>query len=364
MTTQTPTPLPTKRRVAALTADGRGVIVEEPVPELPPGHLLIRTRRSMISAGTHLGNVRAKRAQGAGPDADAAAGHVTPIGYQCVGEVVAVGTGVTRFEPGQRVAAFGPGAKHSGWNVVPQNLCAVVPTEVCDDDASGVNVLLTALQAVRRSEPVFGEYLLVVGMGIVGQLSAQIGQIAGYRVMGWDTLPLRLEIAQRWGIEGVHRVPASDTQAVVREFTASLGFDAAILAFGGDGSDTLTQVGEVMRTTPDGHQEGRVVLPGGVTTTARWGAALGNLDLRSSARTGPGYHDSEWEVGARDYPKPWVRWDTQTNLELALRYLAAGRLRVEPLLTHHFPLDEFAAAVDLLADEPESALGVVLDLDE
>ena len=93
--------------------------------------------------------------------------------------------------------------------------------------------------------------------------------------------------------------------------------------------------------------------------THGFGSALGNVDLRSAARTGPGYHDPAYERG-QAYPEVFVEWPTQRNLAECLRAMAAGKLRVQPLYTHEFALEEIAAAVDVLVESPPEALGVVL----
>ena len=104
---------------------------------------------------------------------------------------------------------------------------------------------------------------------------------------------------------------------------------------------------------------GRIVLVGGAQITHGFGASLGNVDVRSSARTGPGYHDEAYEQG-REYPKVFVEWPTQRNLAECLRAMVAGKLQVSPLYTHEFVLDDIAAAVDVLVESPAEALGVVL----
>jgi threonine dehydrogenase-like Zn-dependent dehydrogenase len=115
----------------------------------------------------------------------------------------------------------------------------------------------------------------------------------------------------------------------------------------------------MMKLTPDGHRMGRIVGVGGVTAQVGLAAALGNIDLISAARTGPGYHDEAWERGA-DYPPVFVEFDTQRNLEESLRAMAEGRLRVEAMITHRVPLDRAPEVCEELIQRPDAALGVVL----
>ena len=81
--------------------------------------------------------------------------------------------------------------------------------------------------------------------------------------------------------------------------------------------------------------------------------------MRSAARTGPGYHDEAYEHGA-DYPRTFVEWPTQRNMEECLRAIERGALKVRQLYTHEFALGDIAAAVDVLVESPDAALGVIL----
>lgn len=111
--------------------------------------------------------------------------------------------------------------------------------------------------------------------------------------------------------------------------------------------------------TPDGHRMGCITIVGGCSLTTKYASKTGNLDVRSSARTGPGYHDEAWEFG-RDYPPVFIQWDTQRNLRLCLRLMQEGRLHVESLITHRVPLAQAPAACENLLEHPEKALGVIL----
>lgn len=347
---------PRRRRVGVLDGDYQGTVLTQSVPPLRKGEIMIQVKASLISPGTQLGDVRARRA-----GKEALRGAPRLCGYQNAGRVAAVASNVTQFAPGERVAAMGPGALHATYAVVPQNLCTRLPAGIGYDHASGMNLVLTAVQCLRRAEAQFGENMLVVGMGLVGQLCAQVGRAAGLRVMAWDTLRPRLAIAKRAGAEAMVQVGSEDPGPPAMEFTDGLGFDIAVLAFGGDGTPALNQVVDVMKITPDGHRMGRIMLVGGVKTSSVWGAGLGNLDLRSAARTGPGYHDNDWEHGRSEYPPVFVRWTTRSNMDMALRWMTEGKLKMEPLITHRMPLSEFRQAVDMFALRPQKALGVVLN---
>jgi len=348
--------LPKERVVGALDGTGHGCVITQPVPELGPGIVLVKVHVSLISPGTELSG--AKKARAAGKTDP---GKPRPFGYQNAGEVIAVHGDVTDVSVGDRVACMGAGyAQHANYAVVPQRLCARLPEGVSFEQAAYTHLSATALQAIRRGKPELGENVLIVGMGIVGQLAAQHARLSGAFVMGWDMVPFRCETARKCGIHGTTVVGADDAKSVAEAFTRGDGFDMAVMAFGGDGTEALKAVADVMKRTPDTHQMGRIVLVGGLTTSCGWGAALGNLNLLCSSRTGPGYHDDNWERGQIDYPPVFVRWTTQNSMQLVLRLVSEGRLDVDSLTTHIVPLDQIDDVVTAHIERPDAALGTLL----
>ena len=349
----------TTRTLWTLDTSGNVTRIEEPLP--PPGHgqVLVRIHASMVSAGTQVRAIQLIR-RGEAP----APAHPIQLGYQAAGEILAVGDGVTRLRVGDRIGCFGIGAQHADFGVVHQNLCVKLPDAVSYVEASGMNLVLTAMHAVRRAEAALGEYMLVVGLGVVGQLAGQFARADGLYVMGWDALAPRLDMALKHSADAVADPRSDDLRDAVDSFTDGLGFDHATLAIGGNGDAALEQVKSVMKTTPDGHAMGHIIMVGGLTTTSSWGAGMGNLELRSSARTGPGYHDAAWELGDAEYPAVFVRWSTQNNLKLAVRMMKDRRIDIDSLITHRLPLHRADEAIDLLVDRGQDALGVVLTSDE
>jgi len=351
--------MPKTRQVGALDGTGHAVVLTQPVPELRKGTVLVETRASLISPGTELGLAKSQR-----KDPAAQAGQPRPFGYQNSGVVVEVGPGVKEFKPGDRVSCLGGGyAQHATYSVVPKNLCARLPDNVSFEEGAFSNLVLTSLHAVRRGEPELGENLLVVGLGLVGQMAARLGQIAGMYVMGWDMSPFRCELAKKWGIDEVAVVGQEDEVAKSKAFTRNGGFDMAVMAFGGDGTKAVQSVKGVMLLSPDTHQMGRICLVGGLRTDLGWGANLGNLDLRCCSRTGPGYHDDPWEVGDYEYPPVFMRWTTRSNLEYALRLMSEGKLDVKCLITHRLPLARIDDAVAAHIEQPNSTMATVLLMD-
>lgn len=341
-----------KRTVACVCSDGKIRLIEEPVPELKPGTVRIRSHASLVSPGTELGGWKKLFSRRGAEDT----GERRRFGYSSAGIVDAVGEGVTQFAPGDRVAAIGYGlALHSDWAVVPQNLCVKLPAEVTDEQGSYAMLLATALQAVRRGAPEIGEKAAVVGMSLVGQLTAQLLQASGCRVIGWARNDCQVEIAKQWGIAEAINMKSCDPVAVTKAFTEGRGLDQSVFAFPGQAGETWDQTLACMKCTPDGHLMGRVVVVGGSEMNVKWIPA--NLDIRIAARTGPGYHDAAWELG-RDYPPVFMQWTTRTNLEVCMDLIRYGTVNVDCLTTHRIHLDRAEAEIDAI-ENAESIMGLV-----
>ena len=343
-----------QRRFAAI--DGRGVIsVEtEETGEPGKGEVLVEVEASLVSPGTELGGVKGRR-ENPNPDAGP-----RMFGYQNAGVIIAKGEGVEEREIGDRVACMGGGyAPHATYGICPKNLTSKLPDDVSFEEGAFNHLAATALQAIRRTGPLLGETMGVVGLGLVGQEAAQLARLSGMRVVGFDRLPLRLEIAKKCGCYAVCNSAEEDPKVVVDEVSEGYGLDAAIIAFGGDGTEAFKQLLGLMKRSPDGHQMGRIIIVGGARVNTTYAASTGNLDVRSSARTGPGYHDEEWERGFTQYPPVFMDWTTPRNLRECLRLISEGRLDVKSLITDEVPLSQAPEACEKLIQEPDKAMGVI-----
>lgn len=343
------------RRVVMLDGAGRITVESEPVPEPKPGQVLVEVKACCVSPGTELGSVPGRRAN---PNAE------TPkraFGYSNAGVVIGQGPGCEDIPLGTPVACMGGGyALHSTHAAVPRNLAVPIPEGVSFEAAATNHLAATAWYAVRRGEFFLGEHVAVLGLGIVGHFTAQLATLGGAHVMAVDRLPLRLECLR--GTELVERIVNGGEEDVVaagREFTNGHGFDGGVIAFGGDGTPALKTLAQILKRAPDTHTMGRVVIVGGARIDHMFAAGLGNVDVRSSARPGPGYHDKEWEHG-KDYPPVFVEWTTRRNVEECLRFMALGRLKTAPLITHRVPLESAPEVCDTLIEHPNEALGVIL----
>ena len=343
------------RIIAMTTTDGRFQLDEQKIPELLPGMVLVSVKAALVSPGSNLGGGW-KSFSERQKDSSAEIG-AKPLGYANAGIVVSVGKGVTRFSEGDRVACIGAGhAFVSDYTVVPHNLCVKLDERVSFENGSYIMLLATALHALRRGDPNFGEFTAVAGLGIVGQLVSRLFQLSGNYVIGWGTFSLRVQLARKWGIDAAVEVGKEDELAATMAFTEGNGLDSAVMAFGGDGNRAINNLIQCMKVSPDGHGMGCIVIVGNPTFEFR--SPLNNIDIRRSSRVGSGYHDKTWERG-NDYPPVFMRWTTRTNLELSVRLLAEKKVDVESLTTHQIPLRDIEARMPEVLAKPEDILGVV-----
>ena len=345
-----------KRTTGAILYNGQLGTVTKELPELADNQVLVEVHTSLISPGSEMRGAARLRKNPSPPDSAP-----TEFGYSNAGIVLKTKGDCRGLKPGMRVACMGTGAAlHSDYSIVPINLVVPIPDTVTFEQASYLSLAATSLQAVRRTEVKLGEYGAVLGQGIVGNLAAQLYQLCGAHVLGWETLALRSEIAGKCGIRTIDFLK-SDPVGPTKEFAAPYGLDFALFAFGGDAEKAFLNVKKCMKVSADGHAMGNVTLVGGCRVPVDGGAASGNLNIRISSRTGAGYHDHDWELG-KDYPAGFVQFTTQRNCRELIALIAEKRLLVDPLTTHRIPLENIREAGDLLIDHPDQALGVILTM--
>lgn len=363
---------------------GKLALKDVPVPVVRAGHLLVRTRASLISAGTERMVVDfakkslAAKAQ-ARPDlvkkalekakkeglwntwkaVMARLDEPLPLGYSAAGELIAVGAGLEgAFRVGERVAMAGAGiANHAELNAVPRNLVAKIPDGVSDEDACYGTVGAIALHAVRNMGAGLGDVVAVIGCGLVGQLAMRFLTLAGARVIALDYADDRLHLARTLGAELALK-PDADAAAAVRGLSDGRGADAVLIAAATASSEPFEVAADLAR------DRARIVMVGLTGTTFPYQTFMQKeLNLTVSRSYGPGRYDPDFEGRGMKYPEGWVRWTETENLGEVLRLMAPDRaLRLDPtqLTTHTFALDDAAKAYDLVTSGAERHLGVVL----
>ncbi|WP_280154572.1 bi-domain-containing oxidoreductase [Piscinibacter sp. XHJ-5] len=356
---------------------GETSVADVPCPAPRRGHLLIRTTRTLVSAGTErmlvdfgragwIDKARQQpdkvrmvldkvRTDGIGPTLEAVRNKLDqplPLGYCNVGIVVDVGPGVSGFEVGDRVASNG---KHAEAVSVPANLCARVPDGVSDDEAAFTVLGAIALQGIRLVQPTLGETVVVTGLGLIGLVAVQLLRAHGCRVLGLDMDAARLERARALGAEVVDLGAGVDPLAAAQAFSRGRGVDAVLITASTQSNEPVHQAAQMCR------KRGRIVLVG-VTGLALSRADFyeKELSFQVSCSYGPGRYDPSYEEKGQDYPVGFVRWTEQRNFEAVLDMLADRRIGVADLVTHRFAVAEAAAAYEVVAGS-EPSLGILLE---
>ncbi len=363
--------------------DGTIWVEDVPPPQLRDEFVLVRTHHSLISSGTEGGTVKLGRmgllekararpeqamkviqlAKAQGPmTAYAVARRAleTPIvlGYSCAGEVVAVGSGVTHVRVGDLVACAGQGyASHAQMVCVPKRLCVPVPQGVRSDHAAFTTVGAIALQSLRVADVRLGDCVVVLGLGLVGLLVAQLLRASGCRVFGFDIDRGRLALAQDNGWAETCAVDAPNVSERIMAWSGGAGADAVIITAATDDAGPVTLAGQLCR------RKGRVVAVGRTDMhLPRDQYLFKELEFRTSMAYGPGTGDEDYELRGHDYPLPYVRWTEERNMEAFLDQVAREGIDLEKMITHRFPFTDAADAFALISGEKsEPSLGILLD---
>lgn len=354
-------------------------VAEVPDPVCGPGQVLIANRASLVSAGTERSTIELARQsllQKARQRPDQVRrvlekvkteGLVNtisqvrtrleqpiPLGYSSAGVVLAVGSGVREFHVGDRVASNGP---HAGVAAVGKNLVARIPDEVPFEHAAYAVVGSIALQGVRLARVGLGDVAVVVGLGLIGQIATALLRAAGCRVIGADVDPAKIDLALAMGADGAATVDR--VEALAAQATGGRGADAVLIAASTSSSDPLELAARLAR------ERARVVAVGAVgLNVPRRDFYFKELELVVSKSYGPGRYDPAYEEQGVDYPYPHVRWTEQRNIQAVLEQMAAGRLPVERLTTHRFPIADAPSAYRMIESASESYLGVLLTYPE
>jgi predicted dehydrogenase/threonine dehydrogenase-like Zn-dependent dehydrogenase len=361
---------------------GSAVVDDIPAPKVSPGSLLVQVHASCISVGTEMASVRSSRTplhqralrepervrqvmqmvrdEGltrtvARVTGKLAAGN--PTGYSAAGVVAEVGAGVKGFRVGDRVACAGAGiANHAEFISVPVNLAVRIPPEVSTRGASTVTLGAIAMQGVRRAAPTLGETVLVVGLGILGQLTVQMLAAAGCTVIGVDPDPERLAQAAGFGMD--HGLDPAEADYVPRVFalTGGVGADAVIVTAAGASSEIISHAFGAAR------KKARVVLVGDVgLQLKRSDLYAKEIDFLISCSYGPGRYDASYEEGGQDYPIAYVRWTENRNMAAYLALVARGKIAVESMIDEVVPVEGGAAAFAKLEAKAQRPLCVILE---
>ena len=358
-------------------SSGKSKLVTAPAPKVTAGNLLIDTTITLISTGTErmlvdfgkanllqkamqqpdrvkdvLGKVKTDGLMTTVDAVRSKLGQPIPLGYCNVGQVREVGAGVDGFHAGDRVLSNGP---HADVVRVAKNLCARIPDNVSDEEASFAVAASIGLQGIRLMQPTLGEAIVVTGVGLIGLLTVQLLLAQGCRVLAIDFDADKLELARKFGAETCNPGAGEDPVSAGMAFSRGAGVDGVIITASTKSSDPVTQAAKMSR------QRGRIILVGVV------GLELNRADFYEKELTfqvscsyGPGRYDKSYEDDGQDYPIGFVRWTEQRNFEAVLDMMAAGKLDVASLITHRYAFEKAPDAYELLTSD-KTALGILLE---
>jgi predicted dehydrogenase/threonine dehydrogenase-like Zn-dependent dehydrogenase len=336
---------------------GQTSLEDIPTPLVRRGTVLIRTTDSLVSLGTERmlvefgkANLIEKarqqpdkvkmvldkiRSEGLLPTLEAVFNKLEqplPLGYCNAGVVVEVGEGVSGFAVGDRVASNG---HHAEYVCVPQNLVARIPDNVSNEQAVFTVIGSIGLQGIRLANPTIGETVVVIGLGLIGLLTAQLLKANGCKVIGIDVDNDKLFLAEKLGIKTFNS-RHGDVVNTVQQITGEVGADAVIITASAKTNDIISQAARMSR------KRGRIILVGVIgLELSRAEFYEKELTFQVSCSYGPGRYDEEYEQRGKDYPLPFVRWTEKRNFETVLNAIASGAVSVDPLITERVALSEY-----------------------
>jgi predicted dehydrogenase len=364
-----------------LIKKGQAETIEVPAPLVESGSILVRTRFSCISIGSEKSVIKTSgkplwkqaleepenikkvikstTAQGISRTRQmitgiTASGRTT--GYSAAGIVLEAGQGVTEFCKGDFVACAGVQcAYHAEVLCVPRNLAVKIPATVSFEAASTVTLGAIALQGVRRAMPTLGEAFVVIGLGVLGQLTVQMLKANGCRVIAADVDRDRVDTALKMGADaGIHPDQGNDIDQVFRT-TGGIGADGVIITAATPSHEPLSLAFKMCR------KKGRVVVVGDVGLNLnRADIYTKELDFFISTSYGPGRYDHNYEEKGLDYPVGWVRWTENRNMAEYLRLISDGCVSVDSMISDTYPVEQSTDAYAALGVKESKPLLVLL----
>lgn len=360
--------------------NGQVSIDDVPIPAVKAGYVLVKTTKSLISAGTEKILLNFGRSNYLGkaiqqPDKVKQAldkiktdgimatyesisnklNEPMEIGYCNVGKVIAVGEGVTEFKIGDRVASNG---KHAEIVNVSKNLCAKIPDEVNDAEAVFTILGSIGLHGIRLSNPSIGEKYAVIGLGLIGLITIQILKAHGCECIGFEYDEDRIKIANELGFETIKLSHNINNEEIINNFQDKIGFDSSIITASSKTSEPIDLAAGITR------KRGNIILVGVADIKlSREIFYHKEINFKVSCSYGPGRYDSDYEEKGIDYPIEYVRWTEKRNFNTILSLLKQKLINVRKLITHEFDIKESDKAFDIIINEKKS-LGVVINYDQ
>lgn len=348
-----------------------------PDPLVIPHHVLVRPVASLISSGTETANIHtdslmkevaenpshvrkiwdAVKSQGpmrTFSEVKAKFSEYGVLGYSGAGVIVGKHQTVRDFEIGDRVAYGGEGTGHAETILTGEKLVVKIPDAVPFEQACFTTLGSIAINSVRIAQISVGDVVAVIGVGLVGQLVAQIIKAQGGVVVAIDINRDRVELARSMQVD--HALNGgSSVLSDIQALTDGRGVDCVIVAAAAKSAAPFQLAVNICR------DRGRIVVLGAVPLELpRDEMYMKELQLLMSRAYGPGSYDPVYEKHGHDYPLPYVRWTENRNMSEFLRLLGKRIVNVEPLITHRFTLEDAANAYQTIMNPAENTLAVIL----
>lgn len=361
--------------------NGKIQVLDVPPPVINDGMVLVRNYYSLISPGTEGSTVRiAKKSiigkakerphqfkqvievlkqQGPVQTYRAVKKRLdaySPLGYSSAGKVIDVAADVKEIAYDDLVACGGAGyASHAEVVAVPKNLCVKLPQNADLKKAAYNTLGAIAIQGVRQADLKIGETCVVIGLGLIGQLTCLILRASGIKVAGIDIDPRMVNIAKERCVDLAFKRHELSLAEKLEEFTDGIGADAIIITAATKSLDPVNFAGRIAR------KKGKVVIVGDVPTGfEREPYYRKELELKMSCSYGPGRYDIHYEEKGVDYPVSYVRWTEKRNMKAFQELIHSGKIDIEYMTTHIFDLENAPKAYDLILRREEPFLGVVI----
>ncbi len=317
---------------------------------LAPKDILVEAETSVISAGTELA-IYTAIAPGVRSPGSWNAYPFRP-GYGVVGRVLARGSAVTHLQEGDRILCFGTHASRQILNVsgdTPRHAAFPMGEDLSAETAVMLRMALIACAAPLAAQGEASDTVCVLGLGVVGNLAAQLFQHAGMRVIALDIVPQRCDLARQVGIETALAVDPGDQVEAIRNLTDGKGVAIAVDAVG----DSRVVANCIQVCAPFGQVillgSPRVAVQGNLTDSFR---AIHNnwLTLKGAL---------EWRLPP--YPVVGMKHSIQSVVVSLADRVRTGHLLVDPLITHRIRPDQLAESYEGLLTSKGDYMGVVVD---
>jgi predicted dehydrogenase/threonine dehydrogenase-like Zn-dependent dehydrogenase len=281
----------------------------------------------------------------------------SPLGYSCSGKILKVGKNIVNFTEGDLVACGGGSASHAEIIAVPENLCVKIKEEKNLEYGSFTTIGAIALQGIRQTELTLGSNCVVIGLGLIGQITIQLLKSAGIDAIGIDLDQSKVDLASKFTKTTLLRSDEHLTERIFKE-TDGYGTDAVIITAGSSSLDPVELAGEICR------KKGKVIIVGSVPTGfSRKNYFKKELDLRMSSSYGPGRYDNNYEEKGIDYPIGYVRWTENRNMQAFAKLIEQKKIDIAPLISHLFAFKDSIKAYDMIISQSEPFLGICLKYD-